>query len=248
MQRKRIAAMESASVRALTAMAIGVLITAYGFQAANFLAWKLIGAPPRLFEEVRAFGFLYWPIYVAIAFALRNLGSGLPAALLFAALLVSPTMTVRMLPDATKLLLRASALRYGPADMNPEYLEKALGLRTAPWQEMDQLVESLRLARAGSACSVIGLEHEIKRSGCAVFVSYQDKRAALRNPGRNILLVWYLSYEEIRSAIESADPDRIANIAARYGAHIAVLPAPVSDPRFVPVFSGLRWHAYRIGS
>ena len=247
-QRKRIAAREASLLRALSAVAIGVLVTAYGFQAANFLAWKLMGAPPRLFEEVRAFGFLYWPIYIAIAYAFQNLRGSLPKALLFAALLVSPTVAVRMLPEAGKLFLRTNALRYGPSNLNPEYLGKALGLRAASRQEMDHLVESLRLARAGGACRVIGLEHEIKRSGCAVFVSYQDKRAALRNPGRNILLVWYLSYEEIRSAVESGDPDRIAGIAARYGADMAVLPAPVRDPRFVPVFSGQRWHAYRIGS
>ena len=184
---------------------------------------------------------------VAIGFTFRNLRNSVPGALLFAALLVSPTMAVRMLPETAKVFLRSAALQYGPSDLNPEYLEKALGLRGTARQELDELVESLRLARQGEACRVIGLEHELKRSGCAVFVSYQDKRSPLRNPGGHpLLLVWYLSYEEIRSAIESGDPDRIVKVAERYGANMAVLPRSVRDPRFVPVFYGLHWHAYRI--
>ena len=71
---------------------------------------------------------------------------------------------------------------------------------------------------------------------------------ALGEPGRDALPIWFLSYEEIRSAIESGDPERIANIAARYGANLVVLPRPVRDARFLPVFSGTRWHAYRIGT
>lgn len=233
----------------LAALAIGVGVTAYGFQAANFIAWKLIGAPPRIFEEVRAFGFLYWPIYVAIGFAFQRCGTCLLKGLLFAALLVSPTMAVRKLPEAAKATLRSAALRYGPVNLNPEYLEKALGRHAATHQELERLTDSLRLVRQGAACRIIGLEHELKRSGCAVFVSYQDKRAGrLGFAHADALLIWYLSYEEIRVAIESGDPDRIVAIAGRYGANMVILPREIRDPRFGPVFSGTHWHAYRIVS
>lgn len=249
MQRARAAGQEAALARRLTHMAIAVVVTAYGFQTVNFLAWKLAGAPPRLFEEVRAFGFLYWPICVAIGGAFACLRNGAIKALLFAALLLSPTSAVRALPVAGKLFLRSAALRYGPSNLNREYLDKALGLHLASRQELERMAQSLGQTQQGEACRIIGLEHELKRSGCAVFISYQDKRSSrFGNPGRDALLVWYLSYEEIRSAIDSGDPEWIAKIAGRYGANLAVLPRPVRDPRFVPLFSGARWHAYRIGT
>jgi hypothetical protein len=240
---------EAGLAHRLTALALGVVVTAYGLQAANFFAWKLASAAPHIFEEVRAFGFLYWPIYVAIGFAFAQVRALPLRALLFLILLLSPTAAVRALPETARLSLRAAALQYGPSNLSPEYLEKALGLHRGARQELDRLSETLRTTQAGGACRVISLEHELKRSGCAVFVSYQDKRSGrIGEPGRDALPIWFLSYEEIRPAIESGDPERIANIAARYGANLVVLPRPVRDARFLPVFSGTRWHAYRIGT
>jgi len=242
----RAGAQERVLAGRLAALAAGVAVTAYGFQTTDFLAWTLAGAAPKIFEEVRAFGFLYWPIYVAIGFAFERLRGRLPGMLLFAALLVSPTMAVRALPQTAKLSLRSAALQYGPSNLNPEYLDKVLGLYAGSRAELERLADAIGQAQRGRACVVFGLEHELKRSGCAVFVSYQDKRSPLHDPGGRALLEWYLSYEEIRSAVESGEPDRIADLAARYGANIAVLQRRVRDPRYLPLFDGERWHAYRI--
>jgi hypothetical protein len=239
-----------------------VLLVAYGYQAARYFAGMWLGWPADIFEEVRAFKFVYFSLYVGAGYYLLSLIRSQrrwTAVLVTALLLISPLNSLRMLPDSVRVGLYQSIITSGMIGrsdaMKQEYVAKALGYQDpVKAKDIKMIVGLLDELEGREPAQVLTDLHEVKLAKVLTFVSYQDKRGARTSfrfgeaPRQLKGPYWYLAYREITAALTSGDPTIIRHMANKYGCDYCIVRDELKDGSFKPLYDGAYYRLYRIDS
>jgi len=233
-------------------LVVGVLI-AYGYQLARWVGWKLWGGWPDVWEEVRVFKFLFFPLFLAAGYALRAwFGSGRFWRGLLALMVLSLPMgdLLKFLPEHVKHQVKSAGSRWVHHPAYESYARKALGLRDAAGageeREIGRILSSLS---AGGRGFVLSTSHRLKETGHHIVISYHDKHAGIIEFGGRTyqkLPYWYIAYEQVKAALDSCDPERILKTARKYGCRYVVPPCRLAHPGFKPLYEGSRYSLYEL--
>ena len=233
--------------RAMIMLMVSVLAVSYGFQTFCWIGWKLFGLGPKIYEEVRAFKFIYFPIFIAIGFFLMRPNRKFKVVILIL-LVISPFGLVRMTPNGLKLSMVEQFDRLFPNPIYHEYVEKALKIKSVDEAEITQLIKIIK-KEAPEEATILTTIHKIKQSGRRIIISYQDKRSGRQGftgPRKDEIVYWHLAYQEVSRVIKSRDPKHIRDTARKYNANYVILENRQDDPGLKPMFEGNRYFLYEV--
>lgn len=230
-----------------------VCATAFAYQAVRFIGWKLFGWRPHVLEEYRAIKFLYFPLYLAAGFFLKNLWTQQKKIWVFALaalLCVSPLAVLRNLPQPFKQrIFQNASAAFHLKPQQAEYLEKALQSSDPERKkDIEKMIDILKAMPSSSTEFVLSDIHALSLSGKRVMLSYQSKRSG-RPPGSKedrkfYLPYWYLAYSEISTALHSESADRLPETAKKYGCRYIAAERAVKSEDWKCLYTGLKYNLY----
>lgn len=229
----------------------------YVYQAARFFSWKFFLTEPVIFEEVRAFKFSFFPLFLFIgSFLIYQRQRGKKTLVLCSLVLmfVSPLEVLRGLPQSARTRLQTQALRsLGEDGFYRSYLSKALNNSSlSESRELEAISEGLQeiSRKEGRRLPVLSDRHELESSGQEILVTYHDKRwhtETINGEKFDTLVYWHLAYEEISRSLREQNIPSILRLAAKYGCNYVVMPPQAPLPKeFRPVYEGTHYGLYRI--
>ena len=230
---------------------IGVVLVSYSLQALLFVGWKTMGWHPSIWEEVRAFKFAFFPLFLFIGsylvFQLKeNRAARFYAAILL--LLLSPLEILQSLPPETKARSLETMTRVLKNPVYAEYAAKALNVKDAAVEkDISRIRLFLKLRKDRNLFALTDL-HALKEEGVHTIISYQDKRIHdfRAGPRQDRLPYWGLAYEEVQGALRSGDAARVLRTADKYECAWVVSPHPLAHERLESKYAGSVYHLYRV--
>ncbi|MDM8517347.1 hypothetical protein QUF76_14185, partial [Desulfobacterales bacterium HSG16] len=106
-----------------------IVIVAFGYQCVRFIGWKLLGTPPNIFEEVRTFKYLFWPLFTFIATYLTVMKARKRYFYMILSIFIMmiPNLeTIQNLPEKAKEEILSFAMQLSKKEEKIEYVVKAL--------------------------------------------------------------------------------------------------------------------------
>jgi hypothetical protein len=228
-----------------------VLCVSYGYQIVRYISWKLFLSGPSIYEEVRAFKFIFFVLYLFVgSYLLHEMRVGKRAlvGVSVVLLLVSPLGLARSLPMQAKKAISQNAQKLFRGMESDEYIAKALSItNNDAARDLGALNAILRALPQD--VFILSDNHQLTRSGKNIIITYHDKRSHTIILGKKrfeAVLYWYYAYQEIERAFKSRDMEQIQNLARKYGAEYVVVDFPIYDFHFESRYKGKAYFLYRV--
>ncbi len=235
------------------------LVIAYGYQIIRTFGHYIMHWSPDIREEVRAFKFITFPMYISVGWFLTKMVGEkkyLWIIICCLTLFIAPVQVARRIPVQWKI----QCVQWSQTFLTVEkqaYLEKVFAIKNSDQSEdIEQINSLLSQFWIGDTDdikqSVLTTEHKIKFSDRPTLISYQDKRGAPTKYFENssertdLLVFWYLAYKEISQVLELDDPQLWILAAKKFECRFIVSKYNIQFAGLEKLYVGKSLNLYRI--
>ncbi|MDC1073052.1 hypothetical protein OAR43_07555 [Gammaproteobacteria bacterium] len=252
----------SKRIRELGWFVIAALCTAYGYQFTVFVGWKVIDLAPSHFEEVRAFKYILFPVFILIGVVLSHFYESKRywiTTILVTLLLLTPYRSLKLIPESVANGAYSISQIIIDDPIKQEYVKKALNLKTGEPKlesELNSLLEVL-IARKPARSEILSDENFLRLYGFTPTATYQSKIAVNAGKFPNVfndedhndiraVIAWYISYHDTQTVIYGSDPERLIDIMRSQDTAFAITRSIYQHKSLRPLFSGSSFFLYEL--
>ena len=252
----------SKRIRELGWFVIAALCTAYGYQFTVFVGWKIIDLAPSHFEEVRAFKYILFPVFILIGVVLSHFYESKRywiTTILVTLLLLTPYRSLKLIPESVANGAYSISQIIIDDPIKQEYVKKALNLKTGEPKlesELNSLLEVL-IARKPARSEILSDENFLRLYGFRPTATYQSKIAVNAGKFPNVfndedhndiraVVAWYISYHDTQTVIYGSDPKRLIDIMRSQDTAFAITRSIYQHKSLRPLFSGSSFFLYEL--